>query len=247
MNQSQQNNISVFQTAAALAQAAADLMVKISKQAIESRGKFVISLSGGTTPEHLYTLLAKPPYRDQISWNKTFIFWGDERCVPSDNKLNNANMAKTLLLDHINIPSININPVPVDLEPGKAAKKYASIIKEFFGKEPPRFDLIFLGLGENGHTASLFPGSDVVFENTLLVREVFVKEQHMFRITMTPPLINKARNIVFLVEGEKKAEILKTVLIGPQQPDKFPAQAINAEDGNLYWLVDEKAAALLPT
>lgn len=242
----QQNNISVFQTSAALAQATADLMIKISKQVIESRGKFVLSLSGGTTPECLYSLLAKPPYRDQILWNKTFVFWGDERFVPSNNKLNNANMAKALLLDHINISAININPIPVDLEPDEAAKKYEGVITKFFGKETPRFDLIFLGLGENGHTASLFPGSDVVFENTRLVREVYVTEQRMYRITMTPPLINKAHNIVFLVEGENKAEILKTVLVGPQQPDKFPAQVINAEDGDLYWLVDKKAAALLP-
>lgn len=242
----QQNNISVFQTSAALAQATADLMIKISKQVIESRGKFVLSLSGGTTPECLYSLLAKPPYRDQILWNKTFVFWGDERFVPSNNKLNNANMAKALLLDHINIPAININPIPVDLEPDEAAKKYEGVITKFFGKETPRFDLIFLGLGENGHTASLFPGSDVVFENTRLVREVYVTEERMYRITMTPPLINKAHNIVFLVEGENKAEILKIVLVGPQQPDKFPAQVINAEDGDLYWLVDKKAAALLP-
>lgn len=242
----QQNNISVFQTSAALTQATADLMIKISKQAIENRGKFVLSLSGGTTPECLYSLLAKPPYRNQILWNKTFVFWGDERFVPPNNKLNNANMAKALLLDHINIPAININPIPVDLEPDEAAKKYEGVITKFFGKETPRFDLIFLGLGENGHTASLFPGSDVVFENTRLVREVYVTEQRMYRITMTPPLINKAHNIVFLVEGENKAEILKTVLIGPQQPDKFPAQVINAEDGDLYWLVDKKAAALLP-
>ncbi len=245
MNLKQQNNISVYQTPAALAQAAADLMIKISKQAIESRGRFVVSLSGGTTPEHLFELLAKPPYRDQIPWNKTFVFWGDERFVPSDSNLNNANMAKTLLLDHVNIPSININSIPVDLEPDEAAKKYAGIITKFFGKEPPRFDLIFLGLGENGHTASLFPGSDVVFENTRLVREVYVAEQRMFRITMTPHLINKAHNIIFLVQGENKAEVLKTVLCGPQQPDKFPAQVIHAEDGNLYWFVDKKAAELL--
>jgi 6-phosphogluconolactonase len=241
-----QNNISVFQSAAALAQATVELMIEIAKHAIESRGRFVISLSGGSTPEMLYTLLAKPPYRNQIPWNKTFVFWGDERFVPSDDKRNNAYMAKNLLLDHIDIPSININPVPVDFEPGEAAEKYETTIKKFFGEDAPRFDLIFLGLGENGHTASLFPGSDVVFENKRMVIEVYVSEQQMFRITMTPLLINKAHNIIFLVEGEKKAEILKTVLNDQYQPDKFPAQVIKAEDGNLYWFVDKKAAALLP-
>lgn len=246
MNLNQQHNIRVFPTAEAVAESAAKLMIKISKQAIESRGKFIISLSGGSTPESLFTLLTKSPCRDEILWKKTFIFWGDERCVPSDSKQNNANMAKTFLLDYLNIPSENIFPIPVDLEPAEAAKKYESTIKEFFGKDAPRFDLIFLGLGENGHTASLFPGSDVIFENTRLVREVYVAEQLMFRITMTPILINQAHNIIFLVEGENKAEILKTILSSPYQPDKLPAQVINPEDGNLYWLVDKQAAALLP-
>lgn len=244
MNMDQQNNTDVFQTSASLALATADLMVEIAKHAIESRGRFIIALSGGTTPQSLYTILAKPPYCNQICWNKTFVFWGDERFVPSDNKQNNANRAKALLLDHIDIPSININPVPVDIEPGKAAEKYEASIKQLFGKETPRFDLILLGLGENGHTASLFPGTDVVFENMRLVRELYVAEQHMFRITMTPVLINKAHNIIFLVEGENKAAILKSVLSGPKQPDKFPAQIIKAEAGNLYWFVDNKAAAL---
>lgn len=223
MTNQNQNKLSVFPNVAALAKAAAELMIKTSKQAIESRGRFVISLSGGTTPENLFVLLAKPPYREQILWNKTFIFWGDERFVPSDDKRNNANKARALLLDHIDIPEININPIPVDLDPDEAAKNYEGIITNFFGKEPPRFDLIFLGLGEDGHTASLFPRTDVVFENSLLVGEVYVAEQKMYRITMTPALINQARNIAFLVEGEKKAEILKTILSAPQQPNRFPS------------------------
>jgi 6-phosphogluconolactonase len=246
MTKQNQNNVRIFQSSAALAKAAADLMIKISKQAIESRGRFVLSLSGGTTPESLFILLAKPPYRDQILWNKTFIFWGDERFVPSDDKRNNAGKARALLLDHIDIPAININPIPVDTKPDEAAKNYEAVIANFFGKEPPRFDLIFLGLGEDGHTASLFPGTDVVFENSRLVKEVYLTEQHTFRITMTPALINQAHNITFLVEGEKKIEILKTVLSSPQQPEKFPAQVIHPEDGNLYWYVDKKAAARLP-
>ncbi len=242
----QQNNISVFATTAALAQATADLMIAIAKNAIENRGRFIVSLSGGTTPEYLYTLLTKPAYRDKIPWNKTFVFWGDERFVPPDDKQNNAHMAKTFLLDHVDIPAINIYPVPVDAEPAVAAEKYEASIKKFFGEQTPRFDFMLLGLGENGHTASLFPGTDVVFENRRLVKEVYVAEQHMFRITMTTALINKANNIIFLVEGENKAAILKTILSGTKQPDKFPAQIIEAEEGNLYWMVDKKAAALLP-
>ena len=241
-----QNKIYVFQNGNDLAHAAANLLVEISEQAIKTRGRFVISLSGGSTPENLFKILAKPPYGDQIQWDKTFVFWGDERFVPSDNNQNNASKAKTLLLNHIPIPSININPIPVDIEPENSAKKYESIIKEFFGKATPRFDLIFLGLGENGHTASLFPESNVIFENTKLVKEVYVEEQNMFRITMTPLLINKSHHIIFLVEGENKAEILNAVLTGPKQPDKIPAQIIHLEDGNLYWFVDKKAASFLP-
>lgn len=246
MNLSPQNNIQIFQNTEALAKATADKMLGISQQAIERNGRFVIALSGGSTPERLFKLLAKPPYLNQIPWDKTFVFWGDERFVPSDDQRNNSNRAKSLLLNHVPIPAINIHPIPVDLKPEESAKEYEKTIKKLFDKESPCFDLIFLGLGEDGHTASLFPGTDVVFENKKLVKEVYVEEQSMYRITMTPALINQAHNIVFLVEGEKKAKILKTILTEPRQTNKFPAQIIQPEKGNLYWFLDKKAAALLP-
>jgi 6-phosphogluconolactonase len=246
MNLNPQNKINIIQTTEALAKAAADKMLGISQQAIERNGRFVIALSGGSTPERLFKLLAKPPYLNQIPWDKTFVFWGDERFVPSDDQRNNSNRAKSLLLNHVPIPAINIHPIPVDLKPEESAKEYEKTIKKLFDKESPCFDLIFLGLGEDGHTASLFPGTDVVFENKKLVKEVYVEEQSMYRITMTPALINQAHNIVFLVEGEKKAKILKTILTEPRQTNKFPAQIIQPEKGNLYWFLDKKAAALLP-
>jgi 6-phosphogluconolactonase len=246
MNLNPQNKINIIQTTEALAKAAADKMLGISQQAIERNGRFVIALSGGSTPERLFKLLAKPPYLNQITWDKTFVFWGDERFVPSDDHRNNSNRAKSLLLNHVPIPAINIHPIPVDLKPEESAKEYEKTIKKLFDKESPCFDLIFLGLGEDGHTASLFPGTDVVFENKKLVKEVYVEEQSMYRITMTPALINQAHNIVFLVEGEKKAKILKTILTEPRQTNKFPAQIIQPEKGNLYWFLDKKAAALLP-
>jgi 6-phosphogluconolactonase len=151
-----------------------------------------------------------------------------------------------LLLNQVNIPAANIYPVPVDLPPAEAANEYESTIKKVFDEEPICFDLMLLGLGENGHTASLFPGTDVVFENTRLVKEVYVEEQKMFRITMTAKLINQSYNIMFLLEGDGKAEVLKTILTTPYQPDKYPAQIIKPVNGNLYWFVDKKAAALLP-
>jgi 6-phosphogluconolactonase len=242
----QKNKIEIFQSPAELTEATGKFIIEAAKKAIDARGRFVISLSGGHTPEHLYSLLSKPPYADQVAWDKTFVFWGDERCVPSDNKQNNANMAKTLLLHHIDIPQENIFPVPVDLQPATAASQYEQTIKSFFGNEAPCFDLILLGLGENGHTASLFPGTSVVHETNRLVKEVYVEEQKMFRITMTASLIDQADNIMFLIEGEGKAEILKTVLTGDYMPDKYPAQLIKPVNGKLYWYIDNKAAAELP-
>lgn len=247
MNRIQKNNICIFQTSEALAKAAADKVIQISKQAIENKNRFVLSLSGGSTPELLFKLLASPSYRDQIEWEKTFVFWGDERMVPSNDNRNNANRAKALLLNHIPIPSNNIHPIPVDFEPKEAAKEYEKTLKEFFGNSEPCFDLIFLGLGEDGHTASLFPGSDVIYENKRWIRDVYVPRQNMFRITMTPHLINKAHTIVFLVEGEKKSKILNAVLSESQQIDKLPAQVIHPGNGNLYWFLDKKAAELMPT
>lgn len=245
MKLKQQNNISVFKSKTALANAAAELMIEIAEKAIKKYGKFSLVLSGGSTPENLFSLLATPDYRDKIDWKNTFIFWGDERFVPENDDLNNSYKAKNLLLDHLTIPSKNIFPIPVNISPDLAAKKYEITIQKFFGKETPRFDLIFLGLGEDGHTASLFPGSDIVFEKNKLIREVYVADQKMYRITMTAVLINKANNIVFLVEGKNKAAILNTVLNAPRNPEKFPAQIIHADAGYLYWYVDEKAAALL--
>ena len=241
----QLNNVRVWQSEVALAEATAKYMVELAKYSIETNGRFVMSLSGGHTPNQLFTLLSKPPISDQILWIKTFIFWGDERCVPLTSEQNNAQVAKKLLLNQVNIPLSNIYPIPVELSPEEAAKSYEFAIKNFFGADPLRFDLILLGLGENGHTASLFPDSEVLFDDTHLVKEVFVAAQKMFRITMTANLINQASNIIFLVAGEGKAEILNTVLNAPYHPEKYPAQLIQPADGNLFWFVDTKAATLL--
>ena len=239
------NNVRVFQDEAELAEATAKYIIELANHTVDGSGRFVISLSGGHTPEQLFTLMSKTPFRDQMPWHKTFVFWGDERCVPATDKQNNGHMAKSLLLDHVGLPAENIYAIPVELSPEETAKKYEQTIKNFFGDDPTRFDLILLGLGENGHTASLFPDTDVLTDHTDLVKEVFVAEQKMFRITMTAKLINKARNIVFLVAGDGKAEILRTVLKAPYQPDKYPAQLIKPVEGNLYWYVDNKAANLL--
>lgn len=238
-----ENKLRVFETPEILSEAAAELMVQIAANSLAERGRFVISLSGGKTPERLFKILAESPFYTKIQWANTFIFWGDERCVPYNDERNNAHRARILLIDKIPIPSDNVFPIPVNMEPAEAARQYEETIKDYFGNKTPGFDLILLGLGENGHTASLFPETEVLHEKTALVKQVYVEEQKMFRITMTAPLLNLARNILFLVTGKSKSEILKTVLEGPMETDKYPAQLIKPAVGDLWWFADKAAAA----
>ncbi|MEO7264420.1 MAG: 6-phosphogluconolactonase [Ferruginibacter sp.] len=246
MTTSSTYKLEIFITADAFNKAAAEFIIDEAHKAIAVKGRFTLSLSGGQTPENLYRLLAEPAFSKRMPWKNSFIFWGDERCVPLDDDRNNAHQAKILLLDKIDIPASNIHIIPVNLPPAEAACQYEKIVKEFFKDEPMRFDLILLGLGENGHTASLFPGTEIIKEQTAGVREVYVEEEKMSRISMTPYLLNLSHNIIFLVTGKAKAEILNTVLHDAYQPDKYPAQLIKPADGNLYWFVDNEAAAMLP-
>lgn len=239
------NNVKVFSSNTELVKATADTILSLAIEAVTQRGLFTISLSGGHTPEHLYTALSKSPYAEQMPWQQVFIFWGDERYVSANDEQNNANMARRTLLNYIDIPAANIFPVQTDLNPVEAARKYEESIRNLFGREDPKFDLILLGIGENGHTASLFPHTEVLHERTRLVKEVFVEELEMYRITMTVPLINSSRNIIFLVEGEGKAEAVNTILNGKYEPDTYPAQLIKPLNGKLFWYLDNKAAKLL--
>lgn len=223
--------------------AAAKYIMDISNEAIREKGKFTISLSGGNTPEKLYSILAKAPFREQMQWEKTFVFWGDERCVPLDDTRNNAYQAKLALLDKVPIPPGNIYRIPVNLSPAKAATVYQREVKDFFGKEPVRFDVMLLGLGENGHTASLFPGTNVLTEKAIGIRDVYVEEENMHRITMTPTLINEAHHILFLVSGEKKAEVLTKILDGSYDSQEYPAELIKPLYGELRWFIDFAAAS----
>ena len=237
--------LKIFPTASALNSAAAQWIITLAGKAISERGKFILSLSGGKTPLELYLSLSKPPLMNQIDWKKVFVFWSDERCVSLDDARNNAHQALSLFLDKIDIPESNIYRIPVNLPPAEAASVYEYKLAKFFDANPPRFDLILLGLGENGHTASLFPGTRTVEEKTKGIRDIYIKEEEMFRITMTAPFINQSRHILFLVLGNEKAIILAKVLKGPYQPQKYPAQLIRPVDGELTWFVDEQAASHL--
>lgn len=237
--------IEIFADLNALSDAAARLFADLAQDAITARGRFSVALSGGATPSRTYELLAQPPFRDRVPWPKVHVFWGDERCVPADDPRSNYRMARQALLDHVPIPLEQIHPIPCCEKPRAAAERYETLLQTFFGEQPPRFDLVFLGLGENGHTASLFPGTPVLEERQRWVAEVYVAEQNLFRVTLTAPLLNHAAVVVFLVAGAAKAEVLREVLEGAPNPTRLPAQLIRPRDGQLRWLIDRAAASLV--
>jgi 6-phosphogluconolactonase len=228
-----------------LSQNAAQILLKEAQRAVRERGRFSLVLSGGSTPRRLYELLAEPPYREQMPWSKTHVFWGDERCVPTDDERNNAHMARQILLDRAPIPDEQIHPIASSLPPLIAAEKYQNTLKEFFSGNSIAFDFVLLGLGENGHTASLFPGTAVLEEKRYWACEVYVPNLQMWRVTLTAPILNQARKIVFLVSGSSKAWVLDQVIHGPRRPEQLPAQLIQPQEGELLWLVDQAAASLI--
>ncbi len=237
--------VKVFENHEALSRAAADLFVELASKSIAEFGRFAVALSGGHTPVEFYNILSSFTYASRIEWNKVHIFWGDERCVPMESPESNSGEASRLFLDSVPIPKNQIHPISGTLPPAESASEYEKTLRDFFGDNPPRFDLIFLGLGANGHTASLFPDSDVLGETDRLVSGVIVDELKSYRVTLTVPVINQARTIAFLVSGGDKANVLHEVLDGPYQPEHLPAQLIRAASGEVLWLVDKAAAASL--
>lgn len=226
-----------------LAKAAADFIAKRIKEVLKTKDQFTIALSGGSTPKALHELLAKPPYSQQIPWAQLHIFWGDERYVPIEDEQSNAGMAYDTLLGHVYTPESQIHVWRTDLDPEAAAADYDRILHTYFGDDGSTFDLVLLGMGDDGHTLSLFPGTEVVHEQKAWTKAYFLTKQEMYRLTLTAPLVNRSSCILFLVAGPKKAEPLKEVLEEDFNPDKYPSQVIKPESGDLVWLVDEKAAA----
>jgi 6-phosphogluconolactonase len=223
----------------AVSQAAAQRFARLA----QTHSPFSVALAGGGTPHRLYELLAAPPFREQIPWERVHAFWGDERCVPPDEPGSNYHVARETLLDHVPLPPDNIHRVRGELDPERAARAYAGELREFFGAPWPAFDLVLLGMGDDGHTASLFPGADALHEKTWPVVGVSAQYQDRpaRRVTLTPPAINAARQVMFLVVGASKAETLRAVLEGPFQPQVLPAQIVQPTDGHLAWLVDGAA------
>jgi 6-phosphogluconolactonase len=234
--------IRIFNDYESLSQAAAKMFADLTNQAIDSRRSFSVALSGGSTPKRLYEILAKEPYLEQVHWEAMHVFWGDERCVPAGDPRSNARMAQQILLNHVPIPANQIHPILGDLPAALGATHYETTLRDYFGNRPPVFDLILLGLGDNAHTASLFPHTSVLNEKERWVDAVYVAEQSMYRVTLTAPVINQAQEVIFLVSGAEKASALQGVLEGPHHPNEYPAQLIHPNGAHPIWLVDKAAA-----
>ncbi|XGV97658.1 MAG: 6-phosphogluconolactonase [Leptolyngbya sp. BL-A-14] len=241
--------IQVLADAEALTQAAATEFVKQAKQAIATSGRFTVALSGGSTPKSLYALLATEPWRRQIPWSHVHFFWGDERHVPPDHADSNYRMTQERLLFQVPVPAENVHRIQTENpDASSVAAGYEQAIRQFFKlheNELPQFDLVLLGMGPDGHTASLFPHTKVIHEQTRLVAAPWVEKFKTYRITLTPPVLNNANHIIFFVTGAEKAETLKAVLEGEYQPDRFPSQLIQPTHGTVLWMVDQAAASLL--
>ncbi len=224
----------------------AALFVESAREAVQDSGRFTVALSGGSTPKAIYSLLGSNAYASRVDWSAVHVFWGDERCVPPDDAESNYGMTYGVWLSKVPLPAENVHRMRGEMKPEAAATEYTQELKEVFGSRGwPRFDLVFLGLGEDGHTASLFPGTAAIHEKKQWVIGHYVPKLDMWRLTLTPPVLNAAHTVAFLVSGAGKAEILRRVLTENYQPDLLPAQIVQPEDGTLLWLVDEAAAAQL--
>lgn len=257
LNDAQTYTLHIVPSAEALAELAAKAVVFTAQKALERRGVFHWALSGGSTPRALYARLAQAPLASQVPWEHVHVWWGDERNVPADHAESNYRMAHEALLAHVPIPQAHVHRVHTELGAEQAADHYEAELRAVFGldKGPseqapheaarPRFDLILLGMGDDGHTASLFPRTAALHEQTRWVVANPVPQLNTTRITFTYPLINAADTVIFLVSGTSKAAALQRVLLGAWQPEDLPAQGVAPFTGKLMWMVDAAAAAPL--
>jgi 6-phosphogluconolactonase len=259
MLQKPSGQVRVYRDPGELALKAARLFARLADQYVVGCGRLTVALSGGSTPRAMLSLLAADPFVDTVPWSSIYFFWGDERCVPPDHPDSNYRMASEALLSKVSIPPENIFRIPAEMaDPDRAAEEYAATLTQFFlagpggtktGTAPlsnvPRFDLVFLGMGPDAHTASLFPHTTALQAGDQIVVANYVEKFKAHRITLTAATINNARNVTFLAAGEDKAQALKNVLEGSYQPDLYPSQLIRPRNGTLLWMVDEAAAHLI--
>jgi 6-phosphogluconolactonase len=239
--------IHIFNDLEELSRAAADLFIEQAAQSINERNRFLVALNGGSTPTRLFELLATD-YHEKADWSKVHVFWGDERCVPPDDADSSYGQARDILLSHVLIPDANIHRIKGELGPVEASKDYSLTLRGFASPplDWPRFDLVYLGMGEDGHTGSLFPGSPVDVSEPTIPVTAYYQDRPANRVTLTPIVFNSAWMIVFMAIGEKKANTLAEVLSDRYNPGLYPAQRIDPQDGKLIWLLDEAAASKLP-
>ncbi len=249
--------VRVYADAAELALKSAQMFARLADQYVLGSGRFSVVLSGGSTPRAMLQVLAQEPYVSTVPWASIFFFWGDERCVPSNHADSNFYMAEEALLNHVKLPRENIFRIPAEQpDPHKAAQEYSETLRQFFvtgGTIPqsaplksfPRFDLVWLGVGTDGHTASLFPDTPALKAAKEIAVENYVEKLNAHRVTLTSAAFNNARHIAFLVAGAEKAPTLKQIIEDAPQPQRFPCQLIKPANGTLLWMVDEAAASQL--
>ena len=237
--------IRVFHDLETLSRAAADLLFTLSHMATAARGTFTVAISGGSTPMKLYSLLGSKEYREKIPWKGVHIFWADERAVPKEHEESNFKLANDAFLSKVPLPEENIHRIAGEKDPEEAAREYEEEIRTFFGGSGlPVFDLVILGMGEDGHTASLFPGSPVLNERSRLAVPAYPETMKTQRVTLTLPVLKQAAHVLFLVPGSAKAQILYDILEGGKE-DQYPAGLVRPVSGGLEWLIEREAAAKL--
>ena len=238
--------LSVVPDSGAVGRAAASIFVEDAGREIALNGRFTVAISGGITPKGFFKLLASEEFRSQVDWGRIHFFWADERCVPPADIDSNYGSAYNTMLSKLPVPPENIHRIKGELEPEAAASAYEAELRAFFGGDTaPRFSLIYLGVGDDGHTASLFPGSDALEEKNRLAVAVYSEPLKSRRVTLTLPVLNNAARVVFLVSGKSKARIVKEVIEGGPGNSPYPAGLVSPGDERLVWLLDREAASML--
>ena len=227
------------------ARAAAEYIATLAEERVRIRGRFTVALSGGSTPRRLYETLASSPYAERLAWGRWVVFWGDERCVPSDHEDSNYLMAKEALLDRVPVLEENVHRMRGEAPPQEAAEEYQRVLRQVFGESTPSIDLVLLGIGEDGHTASLFPGTDALQEKGRLVVANWIPALEAHRLTFTLPLLNAAGEVAFLVTDGSKAEALLRVVQPTPGAPVPPAALVRPASGNLHWFLSKAVASQL--
>ena len=237
--------LNIFDTVDEVLKSIAEYFIALANETLAAEKRFSVVLSGGNSPKKLYALLASDAFKNQVDWDSIDFFFGDERYVPQTDAASNFRMVNEVLFKPLNIPENHIFPINTALHPAESASEYWNDITIYFKNNEPRFDLILLGVGDNSHTASLFPHTPVLNQATPDVQSVYIEDQQVYRITLNAPLINLAHNVAFLVYGKEKADAVHHVLEGERNIQEFPAQLIRPSEGNLVWFIDKESASKL--